>query len=273
MSGLAAYDASRRYFSINRAFAPGAARLGAIAWTGDIHDTWQDLANQPGYFLNWGLSGQPWTTCDTGGFAGGEESALLLARWYGVAATMPVMRVHSVLSDTPHFPFPELWGQEASDAMRAHLQLRYALLPYTYSLAHVAHATGLPLARPLVLDWPQDPQVAQLTGQWLLGEGVLVAPVMSPDNATSVYLPQGLWYAWGTGAAVSGPATLPLTAVPLGTVPMYVLGGSIVPTALPVQYTDALPGGPLQVTVYGGADGVFTLYEDVSRADCGSFCL
>jgi alpha-glucosidase len=263
VQGLAAYDASRRYFSINRAFAPGAARLGAIAWTGDISDTWGDLANQPGYFLNWGIAGQPWVTCDTGGFAGGDESALLLARWYGMAAAMPVMRVHSTNSDVPHFPFPELWGQEASDAMRAHLVLRYALLPYTYSLAHVTHRTGVPLARPLALQFPGDAAAAGLTAQWMLGEGVLVAPVLSADNATTAYLPAGLWYAWGSGSASTGPTTLALTAVPLGRVPMYALAGSIVPTAPPLQFSDALPGGPLQVAVYAGADGVFTLYEDV----------
>jgi len=264
VSGLQAFDATRRYFSINRAFAPGAARLGAIAWTGDISDTWYDLANQPGYFLNWGLAGQPWVTCDSGGFAGGTETSLLLARWYGMASAMPVMRVHSVISDVPHFPFPELWGQEASDAMRVHLVRRYALLPYTYSLAHVTHRTGVPMARPLLMHYPDDDKVAQLTAQWMLGEGVLVAPVLSADNTSSPYLPQGTWYAWGTGSATVGPATLALTAVPLGSLPMYVLAGSIIPLASPVQFSDALPGGPLLVTVYGGADGAFTLYEDVS---------
>jgi alpha-glucosidase len=264
VAGLQAFDPTRRYFSINRAFSPGAASLGAIAWTGDIHDSWEDLANQPGYFLNWGIAGQPWVTCDTGGFSG-SESSLLLARWYGVAATMPVMRVHSTNSDVPHFPFPELWGQEASDAMRAHLVLRYALLPFTYSLAHVAHLTGVPMARPLVLAFPSDPSVADMTSEWLLGEGLLVAPVMSSDNTTSPYLPAGTWYAFGTTTATSGPTTLSLTAVPLGTVPMYALAGTIIPMASPVEYSDALPAGPLLLSVYAGANGAFTLYEDVRK--------
>ena len=145
-AGLAAFDASRRYYSINRAFAPGAARLGAIAWTGDIHPKWEDLVNTPGYVLNWGLAGQPWVTCDIGGFKG-QSNALLLTRWYAVGVFIPIMRVHSTATATPHFPFPELWGAEASAAMQALLQLRYTLLTYLYSLAHQTYSQGTPLAR------------------------------------------------------------------------------------------------------------------------------
>jgi len=290
--GLKSFDPSRRYFSINRAFSPGAASLGAIAWTvrtvfvslasfahfssnlqppfsltniyalqGDIHDTWEDLTNTPGYFLNWGVSGQPWVTCDTGGFAG-DEGATLLTRWYGVASLMPVMRVHSTLSSPPHFPFPELWGTEASDAMRVHLNRRYALLPYTYSLGYVTHSEGVPIARPLAMMYPSDQTVRDLTSQWMLGEGLLVAPVLNPNNSTSPYLPAGVWYAWGTNTQIVGPQTLSLTGIPLDNVPMYALAGSIIPTAQQVQFSDALPGGPLNVNVYSGADGLFILYED-----------
>ena len=260
-AGLAARDAQRRFFSINRAFAPGAARLGATVWTGDIHPKWADLANTPGYVLNWGLAGQPWVACDIGGFHG-ESNALLLARWYAVDVFMPIMRIHSILSSTPHFPFPELWGAEASRAMLALLQLRYALLPYTYSLAHAVRAAGLPLARPMAMEFPDDPALAETTSQWMLGEGLLAAPVLGEGNASAPYLPAGLWFEWGSAVTHQGPVQLQLASVPLAAVPVYARAGAIVPLAPPLQYSDALPGGALSVAVYAGADGAFTLYED-----------
>ena len=262
VAGQSAFNPTSRYVSINRAFSPGAAAIGAIVWTGDISPQWQDLQRTPGYVLNWALAGAPYVTCDIGGFSG-ETNALLLARWYGTGVFMPIMRVHSTHSAKPHFPFPELWGQEASDAMKALLALRYALLPYTYSLGHEAFATGLPLARQMAIEFPSDPACATLTSQWLLGPSLLVAPVLSEDNTTSAYLPAGAtWFEWGTATTHPGGSTQALSNVPLSRVPVYVRSGAIIPLAPPVQYSDALPGGPLQVFVYGGADGSFTLVED-----------
>ena len=209
------------------------------------------------------LAGAPWVTCDIGGFSG-QSNPLLLTRWYGVGVFMPIMRVHSTNSATPHFPFPELWGQEASDAMKALLQLRYALLPYTYSLAHEAYRTGVPPARPLALEFPGDLAVAETTASWMLGPALLAAPVLQDDNTTTAYLPLGAawWFEWGTATTHAGGTTLPLANVPLGAVPVFARAGSIVPLAPPVEWSDALPGGPLRVAVYAGADGAFILAED-----------
>jgi len=208
------------------------------------------------------LAGAPYVTCDIGGF-NGQSNALLLARWYAVGVFIPIMRVHSTNSATPHFPFPELWGQEASDAMKAMLQLRYALLPYTYSLAHEAFATGVPPARQLAMEFPGDPAVAATTSSWMLGPALLAAPVLQDDNATTAYLPLGAtWFEWGTATTHAGGSTLPLANVPLDRVPVFARAGSIVPLAPPVEFSDALPGGALQVAVYGGAGASFTLFED-----------
>ena len=245
----------------DRAFSPGAAALGVTVWTGDVSPSWGDLQNTPGYVVQWALAGAPYVTCDIGGFSG-ETNALLLTRWYGVGVFMPVMRVHSVIGTTPHFPFPELWGAEASDAMRSLLEWRYALLPHLYSLAYEAHTAGVPPCRAMRLVFPDDPGSANLTQQWMLGDTILAAPVLTEDNATSAYLPPGVWFEWGTTATHIGPTTLSLADVPLAAVPVYVAAGAVLALAPPVEYSDALPGGPLHVTVYGGADGAFTLYED-----------
>ena len=201
------------------------------------------------------------TNCAAGGFQN-NPTALILTRWYGVSAFSPIMRVHSVNSATPHFPFASLWGAEASAAMRVHLQTRYALLPLMYALAHEAHATGISPVRPMALVFPGDAAAAPLTAQWMIGDNVLVAPVMAASNATIAYLPAGSWYEWNSTVTHAGPVTLQLTSVPLSVVPVYVRAGSVLPLAPPVQWTDALPGGPLSVVVYSGADGNGTVVDD-----------
>jgi alpha-glucosidase (family GH31 glycosyl hydrolase) len=218
--------------------------------------------------LNWALAGAPYVTCDIGGFSG-ETNPLLLSRWYGVGVFMPVMRVHSTISATPHFPFPELWGQEASDAMRTLLALRYSLLPHMYSLGHEAFLTGLPIARPMVMEFA-DAATAPLTSQWMIGDALLVAPVLTDDNATSAVLPRlaagCVWFGFAadsqSGQTFAGGQTVPLSGVPLDAVPAFVRSGGILALAPPIQYSDALPGGPLNAVAFAGADGAFTLYED-----------
>jgi alpha-glucosidase len=257
---------ARRWLTLNRAFTPGVARSHAyIAWTGDITSSWESLARTPGYVANWGLAGNFYTACDIG--ASGA-TPLLLARWYGVGLHMPIMRVHSGNTVQPNFPFPNLWGEEASAAMRALLRQRYALLPLLYALSHVAHREGLPPARPMALAFPADARFAETTAQWMVGEDLLVAPVLAPNNATTVLLPGGAWYARGGGAPpLVGPAQLNLSSVPLGAVPSYVRAGGVLPIAPFINYTDALPGGPLTVEVYGGANGGFVVFEDDGESD------
>lgn len=256
---------ARRLFALNRAFAPGDATRGAVAWTGDITPTYAQMARSPGYAIHWSLSGQPFVACDTGGFEG-NTTALLLARWYGVSTFMPLMRVHSRIYNPPHWPFPELWGTEAASAMQAALARRYALLPHLYSLAHALHSgDGLPIVRPMAMEFPDDAIAVPLMSQWLVGRDLLVAPVLTPDNATTVYLPAGVWFEYGTLDVIThvGPTTLSLTDVPLSSVPAFARAGAIFALAPPsVTFTDALPGGPLAVTVFAGADGAFAYVDD-----------
>ena len=237
------------------------SRLGAVVWTGDVSTTWDALSTQPGTMLNWGLAGVGLVTCDTGGFSGSDDTPELLVRWYQVAVFMSVMRVHSTNSDTPHFPF--LYGQTAGDAMRRALNLRYQLIPYHYSLAHMAfRPNGLPIMRPLLWEYPDDPSVAEMTSQWFDGQDIMAAPVLAEGNATNVYLPKGTWFEFNTTTTHVGPTTLSLTNVALDHVPVYVRPGGVVTLGPVIQHTGQMPGGPLQVQVYSGANGSFTLVED-----------
>ena len=144
--------------------------------------------------------------------------------------------------------------------MKAALDLRYMLLPYHYSLAHRMYQTGKLWMRPIVAEFPDDSAAAPLTSQWLDGE-LLVAPVLHEDSTMSVYLPEGTWYHFNSSQTESGPTWLNGTAA-VSDIPVFVPAGSLIALAPPVQYSDALPGGPLQLHVYSGRDGDFTLVED-----------
>jgi alpha-glucosidase len=171
----------------------------------------------------------------------------------------PVMRTHSSIGSTPHFPW--LFGTNAVNAIRDALDLRYRLIPFYYSLAHETYATGLPLMRPLVMEFPDDPKAANLSDEWMMGDSLLAAPILQPGDKRSVYLPAGRWYAFGSNLPLEGKRALEVTAG-LDEIPVYVRAGSILPLGPVIQHTGQLPGGPLELQIYPGKDAVFTLVED-----------
>lgn len=269
-----------RFFSLNRAFSPGMSRLGATVWTGDVTAEWSWLQNTPGTMLNWVLAGAPIVSCDTGGFVG-NSTAELLIRWLQVACFMPVMRVHSEKQVTPHFPW--LWGDQAEDAIREILNLRYRLLPYHYSLAHSQYATGRLWIRPLTMDYPDVAEVRNVTTQWMDGL-IMVAPVLRNDSTHDVVLPPGLWYRFDRALKLSEQAkglnvgevleeqelllvhstgnVVKNRFVPLKEVPSYVRPGSILPLSPVVQHSGEIGSLPLEVFIFGDQDGHFALVED-----------
>lgn len=278
---------TKRYFSLNRAWTPGMARLGAAAWTGDIEPTWKAMRAQPGMMLNWAIGGSPYVANDIGGFTS-NSTPHLLARWMQMGSLMPLMRTHSTCSPwaTPHWPW--LWGERASASIRLSLELRYRLVPYHYSLAHRMYATGQLWMRPLAMEFPDDPDAAAIAEQWMDG-AILAAPVLRKDSTRKVYIPEGSWYALRASnitqaprhcadclRTLYNPRGLQHRSVDLIEGPVYVGGkadyeelpafvraGTVLPLApAALQYTDALPGGPLEVQVYAGADGAFELVED-----------
>eukprot|EP00928_Gymnodinium_smaydae_P026146 TRINITY_DN20619_c0_g3_i3.p1 TRINITY_DN20619_c0_g3~~TRINITY_DN20619_c0_g3_i3.p1 ORF type:complete len:755 (-),score=53.23 TRINITY_DN20619_c0_g3_i3:75-2339(-) len=246
-----------RFFSLNRAFTPGMARLGAAVWTGDIDPGWNSLAKVPGIMLNWGLAGAPYVACDLGGYFKGVTDDLLV-RWFQLGVFMPLMRVHSAWDVQPHFPF--LAGEPYASLLRDALELRYRLIPYHYSLAHRMFSHGQIWIEPMASAFPGDTSAAELTSQWMDGS-LLVAPVLRSDSRKSVYLPAGRWYVFNSSKAVVGPRRLRGSAS-IDEVPMFVRIGSILTLAPVVQHTSALPGGPLQVHVYTGMNASFGLIED-----------
>ena len=255
---LARYRPGARLWTLNRAFSPGLQRLGAAAWTGDIKSSWAVLASTPTTLLNWSLAGLPYETCDIGGFVG-NPSPELLSRWMEAGVFFPVMRSHSEIHETPRFPW--LFGPDALSAIRHALDLRYRLIPYYYSLAYETHETGVPLMRPLVMEYPNDPTVANLSDEWLMGSSLLAAPLLQPGGKRTVYLPAGKWYPLESNISTDGGQTSQVTAG-LSDIPIYVRAGSILPLGPVIEHTSQMPGGPLELEIYPGHDATFTLAED-----------
>jgi len=262
---LKATSPDKRFFSLNRAWSPGMARIGAAVWTGDVNADWQDLADTPAMMLNWVLGGAPYVGCDIGGF-NGETNGPHLTRWLQVGVFMPVMRVHSVIWALPHFPWN--FGEAAASAIRKTLQLRYRLVPYHYSLAHRLYATHENWIMPLVAEFPNDTVASDIVTQWMDGD-ILCAPVVTENSTKSIYLPAGSsWYtlAAGSNSTVLHQGGQHLTgAAELGEIPAFVRPGSILPLADPVQNTGFLQGATLRVEVYAGADGSFDFVDDDSE--------
>lgn len=255
---LASTRPNYRHFTLNRAFSPGNQRFGYCTWSGDIDPTWKSFQNMPKDLLNFSLAGMYYGSCDIGGF-NGETTKELLVRWFEAGTFLPIMRSHSNIGKTAHFPY--LWGEDGESAIRKALNLRYRLLPYTYSLGHEAYSTGTPVMRPLVMEFPTDTAVANMADEWLLGKGLLAAPLLNEGGKRNVYLPAGTWYNYFTGEAIKGPVTIPVQKA-LDEVPVYVYEGTILPLGPVIQYSEQSPGGPLEVHIYPGKNGSFKMVED-----------
>lgn len=251
-------------FVLSRAGYAGIQRY-AMTWTGDTPSTWDGLQQTLPMLLGLGLSGMPFCGSDIGGYSG-NATPELYARWLALGSISPFSRAHV----TSGVPGQEPWqfGTEVTRAARSWLKERYRLMPYLESLADEASRTGAPLLRPLVWEFQDDPAVATLADQAMLGPWLLVAPVVEPSaTSRTVYLPAGRWFDAASDAIVDGPTTID-APLRLAALPMFVREGAIVP--------GVTPGGDVTIDLYPGAsatsftallDGVRTTIELVPLAD------
>ena len=257
---LAKVRPGARHFSINRSFSPGNQRLGYCTWNGDIQSGWVNLQETPADLLNWSLSGMFYGSCDIGGFGSKDPDKEIVVRWFQAGVFFPIMRAHSNIFVTPHFPW--LWDEAA---IRKALNLRYQLLPFIYSLGLDAYYTGQPIMRPLVMEFPNDEHVVNMTNQWLLGNGLMAAPLLNAGGKRQVYLPDAIWYNFFTGEQIAGGQTLDVEAA-WDEIPVFVRAGTILPLGPVVQNTEERPDSSLEIRVYPGSDGSFTLMEDDGKS-------
>jgi len=261
--GVAAARPGRRPFVLTRSSHLGGVRSAAV-WTGDNQSTWQDLRWTIPMVLSLGLSGQPFAGPDLGGFDGDPEPELF-ARWFQTGALLPFCRGHAKYGSCRKEPWA--FGAEIEEIVRDALCLRMKLLPQLYTVFHEASVRGLPVVRPLFMADPRDARLREIDDAYLLGDSLLVAPVLEPGARTrTVTLPRGGWYKVSSLRAGSDPLRedrVELEA-PLATLPLLARAGSILCTGKGGCTTEEAMGGDLHLLIFlddkGKARG--TLYED-----------
>lgn len=227
----------KRPFVITRAAYAGTQKY-ATVWTGDNQSLWSHLQMMVPQLCNLGMSGFAFAGTDIGGF-GADTTPELLTRWIEAAVFSPLFRNHSCKGTRRQEPWQ--FGEEVVSIYRKYVKLRYQFLPYLYDLFYMGEQTGLPVMRPLVLHYPQDEQTFNLNSEFLVGDSLLVAPVLE-QGATKkmVYLPQGDWYDYWTGEKISGGVWF-IREAPIDTCPMYIRAGSMIPMYEEMSYVGEKP--------------------------------
>jgi alpha-D-xyloside xylohydrolase len=205
-----------------------------INWTGDAPCTWGGMASALRAGLSLSMSGISMWSHDIGGFWNPKlfqpPDSTLYIRWAQFGLLSSHARFHGVRGREPWY-----YGEKAVEVVREFAKLRYRLLPYIYSLAQEAAETGMPVVRPLVLEYPNDPVAATVDYEYLLGPDMLVVPVINPEGRALVYLPEGEWRDWWTDEVKAGPAHLRLD-VPIERLPLYARASAEIPLGPEMDY-------------------------------------
>ncbi|MBR4757998.1 MAG: DUF5110 domain-containing protein [Bacteroidaceae bacterium] len=282
---------AKRVVNLTRSSYAGQQRYATITWNGDTYASWKSFRQMIPAGLNFMATGCPYWSVDVGAFFvkkgwawfynGDYEQGVadmgyreLYVRMLQYATFLPVMRSHG--TDTPREP----WrfgnpGEPFYESVLHSIRLRYALLPYTYSLAWRVSNDDYTLTRALAFDFPRDKRVYDIKDEFLFGPSLLVAPVTTPmyftanstpveqtDKTRKVYLPQSRWYDFYTGQQYQGGQEVTASA-PIDRIPLFVREGSILPlTDSPIEWTDAVDTATIALRIYPGKDAEFTLYED-----------
>ena len=255
--GILTHQPETRPFVITRAGYAGVQRY-ALVWTGDNSSVWEHLSDAVQMFLNLSASGVPFCGGDIGGFIDNTTPELFL-RWLQFATFTPFYRNHSNLGTIDQEPW--VFGQNVESVARKYIELRYQLLPYLYGLFEQAHREGTPIMRPLFWHFQDDPVAMATSDQFLLGENLLVAPILRQGStARCVYLPRGEWFDFWSGQKFSGGQHV-IALAPLETIPIFVRAGSIVPMTAVQQFVGEKTADVVNLHCWPGA-GELDWYED-----------
>ncbi|PCG81643.1 glycosyl hydrolase [Streptomyces sp. WZ.A104] len=223
--GLLRWRPEERPFLFSRSGWAGMQRYGGT-WSGDVSTGWPGLRASLALVLGLGLCGVPYSGPDVGGFDGFPSPELYL-RWFQLGAYLPLFRTHAAIDAGRREPWE--FGPEVLEGARAALAERERLRPYFVTLSHVARLTGAPYARPMWWGVPGDRALRECEDAFLLGDALLVAPVLEPGvRRRAVRLPRGRWYDTETGRAYEGPGQV-LVDAPLSRVPVLVRAGAVIP--------------------------------------------
>lgn len=281
-----AVTSDKRVFILTRSAFAGQQRYGANTWTGDITASWEVLEKQIPAGLNFSLCGIPHWNSDIGGFFLWQYPLMLddpdyrelYARWIQFGTFCPMMRSHGEGAPREIYQFGKK-GELIYDAIEKYIRLRYSLLPYIYTTAWEVTANQSSFMRALAMDFAHDRNVWNIHNQYMFGKSLLVCPVTQPmytqtvsdtirveDFSTvksmRIYLPKNTeWYDFWTNQKHSGGQYI-VKDTPIDILPLYVKAGSILPIGPEVQYSTEKSWDNLEIKVYPGCNGEFTLYED-----------
>lgn len=236
--GLLKVWSEKRPFIIGRSTFAGSGKW-AGHWGGDNASLWAYMFYSIPQALSFSLFGIPMFGTDTCGFNGNTDEELC-NRWMQLSAFFPFYRNHNTLSIIPQEPYR--WAS-VIEASKAAMKIRYSILPYFYTLFHQAHTTGSTVMRALAWEFPNDPSLAAVDTQFLVGPSVMVVPVLEPqaDTVKGVFPGVGngeVWYDWYTQTAVDAKPGINTTiSAPLSHIPVFVRGGSILPMQEPALTT------------------------------------
>ncbi|NDV95102.1 DUF5110 domain-containing protein [Dysgonomonas sp. 521] len=281
-----AVTSDKRVFILTRSAFAGQQRYGANTWTGDITASWEVFEKQIPAGLNFSLCGIPHWNSDIGGFFLWQHPLMLedpdyrelYARWVQFGAFCPMMRSHGEGAPREIYQFGKK-GEPVYDAIEKYIHLRYSLLPYIYTTSWEVTANQSSFMRALAMDFAEDRNVWDIHNQYMFGKSLLVCPVTQPMytkmvsdtvrvedfstvKSTRVYLPAGSdWYDFWTNKKQTGGQYIQKDT-PIDIMPLYVKAGSILPRGPEVQYATEKKWDNLEIQIYPGNNGEFTLYED-----------
>lgn len=261
--GQRSTGSTKRVVQLGKTCTLGMQRYAAATWSGDVHGNWQTLRWQIPAGLNVSIAGIPYWTTDTGGFFRPKNEYTspsynrLLIRWFEFSTFCPILRIHGYKTATEMWKWPLAYKD-----LLTYDKFRYRMLPYTYSLGWRVTENGYTLMRPLVMDFRHDASVYNIDSQYMFGPALMVAPVTSPQDRRWVYLPKGeSWINFWTGQSFTGGRHIEVK-VPLDEIPLFVRAGAVLPLGPVMQYATQKPENPIELRIYPGANGSFTLYGD-----------
>ena len=281
-NGQRSVNPNQRVFLLTRSGFAGEQRYSTATWSGDIATRWEDMRAQMTAGLNYSMAGLPFWGMDQGGFCvenryvaaqqefdktGKENADLkewreLQARWNQFGCFVPLYRAHG------QWPLREVWNIAPADhpaykTIVTYDKLRYRLMPYLYSMAGMVHLKDYTMMRGLVMDFNGDEKVLDIKDQWMFGSALMACPVGEYQKySREVYLPkQKGWYDFYTGAYHAGGQTIVADA-PYDKIPVFIPEGAILPIGPEMQWSDEKKPELIDLYVYAGKDGSYTLYED-----------
>lgn len=217
---------NERGFSMTRATYAGGQRYSSV-WTGDNMSLWSQMRMSISMNANLGISGFSFVGNDVSGF-GLDSSEELFIRWMEMGPFIPIFRNHSNMYTRRQEPWA--FGPRAEKIAKKSIELRYELLPYIYDLYYISHKEGLPIFRPMIMEYEKDMNLLNMREQFMLGENMLVAPVLyEGERSKTVYLPKGSWFNYFTMEKLQGGKWYKLPCE-LDEILVFVKEGAIIPT-------------------------------------------